>query len=312
MDHKRKGIVRFIIVLMILLIGICIALGIMGIISRGENSLLHDSKTQLENENADYKSQVESLQNQVEELQGMVEQKNKEIEDLKTRLEEMERIDISKLEPGTLIELEDIKGYTDEFFRQYEIQKGDPVHERIYGRSYRDNNNIGLEDLKYLKMIHYNFDHQIQVGEMIVNEDISDDVINIFKELFAIEYEVESMYLIDNYWTGDGGTSDTASIEENNTSAFCYRVITGGGNLSNHAYGRAIDINPQQNPYVYLSGGEWRWSHENATPYIDRDCGDPHVIVKGDACYSIFEKYGFSWGGNWSNPLDYQHFEKES
>ena len=120
------------------------------------------------------------------------------------------------------------------------------------------------------------------------------------------------MRLIDDYWTGDGDSSDSNSIDNNNTSAFCYREITGGGRLSNHAFGRAIDINPQQNPYVWNSGGQLQWSHENATPYIDRTCGDPHVIVQNDICYNIFAKYGFGWGGLWSDPIDYQHFEKEN
>jgi len=53
-------------------------------------------------------------------------------------------------------------------------------------------------------------------------------------------------------------------------------------------------------------------SHVNAEQYVDRSCGDPHVIVASeqDICYSTFTKYGFSWGGNWTNPVDYQHFEK--
>ena len=115
---------------------------------------------------------------------------------------------------------------------------------------------------------------------MIVNKDIQDDVISIFKELFRSGYRIfESMYLIDNCWTGDAETSDSASIDENNTSAFCYREISGGGNLSNHAYGRAIDINPQQNPYVSYSSGSPKWEHSNANDYIKRDTGLPHVIT---------------------------------
>lgn len=61
---------------------------------------------------------------------------------------------------------------------------------------------------------------QVQVGELIVNAQLTDDFLNAFKSLYEQEYEIQSMYLIDNYWTGDGSTSDNASIEENNTSAF--------------------------------------------------------------------------------------------
>ena len=119
------------------------------------------------------------------------------------------------------------------------------------------------------------------------------------------------MYLIDNYWTGDGASSDSASIEVNNTSAFCYRGVVGGSGLSNHALGRAIDINPQQNPYVTYKNGVAKWTHDNADDYIDRDTGLPHVITHDDLCYQLFKAHGFDWGGDWKTMKDYQHFDKE-
>lgn len=219
---------------------------------------------------------------------------------------------IEFLAPGDIVDRDQLDGQEDAYFMMYPIVEGDAVYERINGKSYRENDDIGLADLRYLKLLHYNFDHEIQVGELIVNADIADDVLAIFRELLDAEYEIQSMYLVDNYWTGDATETDTASIEENNSSAFNYREATGGGKLSNHALGRAIDINPQQNPYIVYRDGEWHWVHENATPYIDRTSGDPHVICAGDICYNIFAKYGFDWGGEWENPVDYQHFARES
>ena len=145
---------------------------------------------------------------------------------------------------------------------------------------------------------------------MIVNESIQEDVLEIFQALFREEYEIQSMYLIDDYWTGDAEDSDTESVDANNTSAFCYREITGGGNMSNHAYGLAIDLNPQQNPYVSYRTGEPVWWHENANDYIDRDAGLPHMITHEDLAYELFTQHGFEWGGDWDSPKDYQHFEK--
>lgn len=219
---------------------------------------------------------------------------------------------IAVLAPGDIVDAAQVTGQEDAYFVQYPITEGDAVFERINGKSYRENDDIALEDLRYLKLLHYNFDHEIQVGELIVNEDVADDVLSIFRELFEAEYEIRSMFLVDNYWTGDATDSDTASIEENNSSAFNYREATGGMTLSNHALGRAIDINPQQNPYVVYRDGAWRWEHENATPYIDRDSGEAHMIAAGDVCCETFAKYGFCWGGEWENPVDYQHFEKET
>ena len=74
-------------------------------------------------------------------------------------------------------------------------------------------------------MPHYNYDHRIQIGEMIVNAGIAEDVRNIFLELFDQDYEIAAMYLVEEYWTGDGESTDKNSIENNNTSAFNYRTI---------------------------------------------------------------------------------------
>ena len=80
--------------------------------------------------------------------------------------------------------------------------------------------------------------------------------------------------------------------------------------MSNHAYGIAIDLNPQQNPYVSYRTGEPVWQHENANDYIDRDAGLPHMITHEDLAYELFTQHGFEWGGDWNSPKDYQHFEK--
>lgn len=218
---------------------------------------------------------------------------------------------LSGIPAGTILAEEQIDfSNLDAYFMSWAIEEGDNLYERINGKSYRANDYVPLSSLCYLKMPHYNFDGRIQVGEMIVSREIEEDVKSIFKELFEARYEIDSMYLIDNYWTGDPDTTDSASIDVNNTSAFCYRTVTGGSKLSNHAYGKAIDLNPQQNPYVSYSTGSPRWSHENANAYIDRSAGLPHMITHEDLAYQLFTEHGFQWGGDWNNPKDYQHFDK--
>ena len=193
--------------------------------------------------------------------------------------------------------------------------EGDEIYQRIINKSYRENQDIALSDLRYLKLLHYNFEHKIQVGELIVNQEIVPDVIDIFMKLFQEEYEIQSMYLVDNYWPENAegkdwnalaNKADYNSIEVNNTSAFNYRMQTGGGKLSRHAMGCAVDLNPQQNPYV-LKG---KCAHQNAYVYMNREIDDPHVIKTGDFCYSLFVAKGFEWGGEWKSLKDYQHFEK--
>lgn len=186
----------------------------------------------------------------------------------------------------------------------------DDIYEYINGKSYQENPNITLDDLRYIKLLHFNFDHNVQVGELIVNKDVAKEIRDIFMALFTNGYEIQSMYLPDRYWTGDGNTTDSASCDANNTSAFFYRTVDGSTKLSNHAYGKAIDINPQQNPYVSYKTGIPECEHENAFAYIDRSTGLPHLITESDICYQLFTSYGYGWGGAWTSIKDYQHFEK--
>ena len=124
-------------------------------------------------------------------------------------------------------------GMLDQYFVANEIT--DDIFQSINGMSFVENPNISREQLRYLKVLHYNFNHEVQIGELIVNANIAEDVRNIFRELFEQQYEIQSMMLVDRFWTGDGVSSDKNSIENNNTSAFNYRMIAGTDQLSNHA-----------------------------------------------------------------------------
>lgn len=192
-----------------------------------------------------------------------------------------------------------------------EITKNGEIYDRIKGRSYQENTEILLEDLRYLGILYYDFKHEVQNGELIVNESIAEDCLEIFRRLYEAEYEIASVQLIDEYWAGDGDATDTASVDANNTSAFCYRMTTSGKCLSNHALGCAIDINPRQNPYFDFVDGQAVWYHDGDEDYLDRSDIKEHMITEEDLCYQLFAEYGFSWGGNWTNPKDYQHFERK-
>ena len=114
------------------------------------------------------------------------------------------------------------------------------------------------------------------------------------------------MVPIDEY-----GADDELSMRANNSSSFCYRVIAGSTRLSNHAKGRAVDLNPLYNPYVKTSNGKTVIQPSNAGPYLDRSADIPYKIDENDAAYKLFIAHGFTWGGSWTSLKDYQHFEKE-
>jgi hypothetical protein len=122
------------------------------------------------------------------------------------------------------------------------------------------------------------------------------------------EYHIEKIKLIDEY-NGD----DTASMLDNNTSCFNYRVVDGTTNLSKHALGCAIDINPFYNPYVVFNkdgSGETYISPKGSEIYADRSADFPYKIDENDLCYKLFKEHGFTWGGDWNSCKDYQHFQK--
>ena len=97
-------------------------------------------------------------------------------------------------------------------------------------------------------------------------------------------------------------------MRANNTSAFNCRPIEGTDEWSWHSYGMAIDVNPLYNPYYYASDDIVLPTTAGA--YIDRSVQTPYTLNRDDLCYRLFTSRGFEWGGNWSYPKDYQHFEK--
>lgn len=167
---------------------------------------------------------------------------------------------------------------------------------------------ISYEDLRYMNILYYDFNGDVQTGELICNKAIAEDLIEIFYELYKNEYQIESVRLIDDY-NGD----DTASMKANNTSCFNYRPVDGTSSLSKHALGCAIDINPFYNPYVVFNkgkAGETYISPAGSEIYADRSKVFAYKIDENDLCYKLFKEHGFTWGGNWNSCKDYQHFQK--
>lgn len=182
----------------------------------------------------------------------------------------------------------------------------DEIKTRIYGLSYKEDCTVPYEELRYVRVLYYNFDGQTDEGEIICNRKIAQDLVEIFYELYQNNYPIEKIRLVDEYQA-----DDDLSCADNNSSSFNFRVIAGSKKLSKHALGMAIDINPFYNPYITYPNGVERISPAGSEPYADRSADLPHMIQKGDLCYNLFIAHGFTWGGEWRSVKDYQHFEKE-
>lgn len=149
-----------------------------------------------------------------------------------------------------------------------------------------------------LEIPYVNFNGAEQMGQILIHKDLAQDVKSIFATLLEYQFPIQKMIPIAAYdW------DDVRSMSDNNCSGFNYRVIAGTDGLSNHALGRALDINPIQNPYFTSTG-------ISSPPGLTYDLSAQGVIADGDIVVSTFKRYGWEWGGDWATVKDYQHFEK--
>lgn len=204
---------------------------------------------------------------------------------------------------GTFNEESDMtEDNTEESFYAEEISDG--LFSSMQGKSWPEGCTMAREDLRHLHLLYKDINGEEHEGEMVCNALIADKVVDIFRQLYDAGYPIERMELIDKY-NGD----DEASMSDNNTSCFNYRVISGTNKLSKHAMGLAVDINPRYNPYVHSDSGTEKVEPANGAAYTDRSGDFPYKIDKEDAAYKLFTQAGFSWGGAWKSSKDYQHFE---
>jgi hypothetical protein len=167
------------------------------------------------------------------------------------------------------------------------------------GLSWRPGCPVHLRDLRLMKLAHWRFDGTRAVGRLVVHADVARELVGVFRTLYRARFPIRRIVPVDAY-----GASDFRSIEADNTSAFNCRYVEGTTRWSEHAYGRAIDVNPIENPYV--SAGST--SHRASVPYVDRSRRRPGMAYEGGVLVRAFDAIGWGWGGRWTSVKDYQHF----
>lgn len=178
-----------------------------------------------------------------------------------------------------------------------------PVTASELGATWRPECPVGPEQLRRVDIDYIGFDGNQHRGELVVHEDRAAETITIFQQLRQQRYPIAKMRTPDHYPNAD----DELSMEDNNTSAFNCRPLPSSNRWSQHAYGRAIDINPLINPYL---SGDGDLQPKTATAYLDRGRTDPGLLHDGDPTVRAFTDRGWTWGGHWRSPIDYQHFER--
>jgi hypothetical protein len=169
------------------------------------------------------------------------------------------------------------------------------------GASWRPGCPIGPAELRKLRLSHWGFDDRPHTGALVVHRDVAEAIATVFLQLYERRFPIRRMEPVDVF-----GGDDEASMAADNTSGFNCRYVAAAGppRWSMHAFGKAIDVNPVENPY--LEGGRVR--PPAGAAYLDRSEYRPGMAVEGGELTSAFAAVGWSWGGLWAATPDYQHF----
>ena len=183
--------------------------------------------------------------------------------------------------------------------RSQPVFRSEPVTAARLGSSHRPGCPVAVADLRLVTVTHLRFDGTTGRGQLVVHRDVAAAVVQVFRELLRARFPVAQVRTVEAY-----GGDDARSMAANNTSAYNCRPTTGGGGWSEHAYGRAVDVNPVQNPYVRgatvlpAAGRAW----------LDRSRARPGMVLPGGPAVRAFAAVGWAWGGSYRTLKDYQHF----
>ena len=164
--------------------------------------------------------------------------------------------------------------------------------------SWRPGCPVPISDLRYVNVSHWTMDGRVVTGEVIVHKAVTGQAVGLFADLFELGFPIAHMRRIDDFQG-----NDDASMAANNTSAFNCRKVAGTDSWSEHAYGRAIDVNPVQNPYVRGTTVQ----PPAGAAYLDRSTYRPGMLISGRPEVTAAKRHSWGWGGDWQSSKDYQH-----
>jgi hypothetical protein len=164
---------------------------------------------------------------------------------------------------------------------------------------------VPLSGLRVLTASHWGLDGRVHTGQLVVNADAAVPLRTVLRQLYELRFPIRHMRLVDAC-----GPRLSRPADGDVTAAFeCREAVpspcTGGrrtGTWSQHAYGRAIDVNPVENPYV----GCGMTRDPKARSYMDRSRLRRGMVTP--AVVRAFHSVGWGWGGYWSDSKDYMHF----
>jgi D-alanyl-D-alanine carboxypeptidase-like protein len=171
-----------------------------------------------------------------------------------------------------------------------------PVRTELAGHRWHQGCPVPLSQLRLLTIRHWGFDGRVHTGRLVVNAAVARPLLTVFDRLYDLRFPIRRM-----------GPADDSP---DNTAAFsCRRAApspcpgaTGSGRWSEHAYGKAVDLNPVENPYT----GCGRTRERASILYLDRSRLRKGMVTP--AVVAAFRSIGWGWGGDWTSVKDYMHF----
>ncbi len=167
------------------------------------------------------------------------------------------------------------------------------------GASWHQGCPVAPADLRRVTVSFIDFDGASATGQLVVNADVVDEVVEVFRQLYAARFPIRKMKPIFT----QAEFEDFETRDDNSTGFSCRDAVDANAapHWSNHAYGHAIDIDPIENPY--LNGG--RVIPSAGAAYTDRSDVRPGMAVRGGVIVAAFRSVGWGWGESFR---DYQHF----
>ena len=180
----------------------------------------------------------------------------------------------------------------------------------LIGKAFGQNTaeiNTHYQAIKLITVHYYGLDNRLHQGLLLVNKELEADFVALFQQIKKSRFPICKVIPANKYGLNPNlnGWDDEKIMLDNATTCFNFRFKTDGKSLSLHAEGRAIDFNPLFNPYEeYKPDG--KFVHPQHAFY---DLNRKGTVTDANIVH-LFDAKGWTWGGRWGNPIDYQHFQK--
>lgn len=165
---------------------------------------------------------------------------------------------------------------------------------------------VNRDGLTNVSVPFFGMDGMFHRGTIRVNRDVARDIIRAFNTIASQRFPIRQVVPIENY----GGWDITSERADNASGFNCRKPSEGNGPVTSspHANGRAIDINPWENPWIQPRTGTWEpdgyWTGPRRT-LANEKYG---LVVQGGTVYKVFTELGWSWAGT-SSSRDAMHWD---